>query len=344
MRELIAEDMKYVTENSNVDFNRFAGKSVFITGATGLLGRNLVYAFLYANKKLYKPIRVFAYVRNAEKAKTIFTPSDNLTFIVGDVTESINMADHVDYIIHCASQTSSKAFVQEPVETANTAFMGTFNMLKLAREKRVSSFVYLSSMEVYGSPITDGKIKEDHSTDLDPMKVRTCYPESKRMCESLCASFLSEYHVPAKVIRLCQTFGPGVIYQDGRVFAEFGRCVIENRDIVLRTKGNTKRNYLYTADAVTAILTILLDGAPGEAYNAANEETYCSIFEMAELVAKKCAHGSISVKVQEEDESKYGFAPMVYMNLDSTKLKTLGWSAEFDLLSMFERMIQSMRN
>ena len=75
-------------------------------------------------------------------------------------------------------------------------------------------------------------------------------------------------------------------YNDGRVFADFARCVIEKRDIILKTKGETKRSYLYTEDAVCAILTVMLNGESGQAYNVANEETYCSIYEMAQLVAK----------------------------------------------------------
>ena len=76
--------------------------------------------------------------------------------------------------------------------------------------------------------------------------------------------------MPTRIVRLTQTFGTGVSYNDGRVFAEFARCVIEQRDIILKTKGETKRSYLYTADAVTAILTVLLNGETGAAYNAAN--------------------------------------------------------------------------
>ena len=133
------------------------------------------------------------------------------------------------------------------------------------------------------------------------MKVRTSYPESKRMCESLCTAYASQYSVPVKVLRLTQTFGPGVRYDDGRVFAEFARCAIERRNIVLHTDGATRRSYLYTADAVSAILTVLLKGIAGEAYNAANEATFCSIREMAQLVCSECAGGKIGVEIQLEE-------------------------------------------
>ncbi len=250
---------------------------------------------------------------------------------------------NVDYIIHGASQTSSRAFIEEPIETITTALTGTKNMLEFARVNNVKGFVYLSSMEVYGSPLNDLKIDEKHGTNLDTMKVRSCYPESKRMCESLCASYSSEFGVPAKVVRLTQTFGPGVKYDDGRVFAEFARCAIERRNIVLKTKGETRRSYLYTEDAVNAILTVLYNGIPGQAYNAANEETYCSIYEMAKMVAGRFGDNSVKVLVEETNPEKLGYAPVLYMNLDTTKLHNLGWKAKFNLESMYQNMIEDMK-
>ena len=321
-----------------------SGKTVFITGATGLIGCALIKRLVTCGERMEDSPRVIALVRNLERAKYLFDypGAENIQFVVGDVSDSIEIGDKVDYIIHAASQTASKAFVELPVETIRTALNGTHNMLELAREKKVNGFVYLSSMEVYGSPASDEKIREDHGTNLNTMSVRSSYPEGKRICENLCTAYWSEYGVPAKVIRLTQTFGPGVRYHDSRVFAEFARCAIEKRDIVLHTKGETKRSYLYTEDAVDAILTVLLQGEPGEAYNAANEETYCSIYEMAHLVTNKCAEGQIAVRIQ-LDNAERGYAPELKMNLDTGKLRSLGWRPTKDLCNMFEKLISSMQ-
>ena len=154
----------------------------------------------------------------------------------------------------------------------------------------------------------------------------------------------SQYGVPSKVVRLTQTFGPGVQYNDGRVFAEFARCAIEGRNITLHTKGETKRSYLCTEDAVNAILTVLLKGQDGEAYNAANEDTYCSIYEMAKLVANECAGGKIKVVIEETDASTFGYAPTLHMNLDSKKIRHLGWEPKDGLLDMYSKMIDSMKS
>ena len=342
MNKIYREDMEYITKESNVNFAELKGKSILITGATGLIGRNLVTALVYANEQLNADIQIYTLVRNLTKAKAIFGENKGVNYIVGDITEKLSLNFSVDYIVHAASKTSSKAFVNEPVETIMTSFIGTRNVLEYARENQVDSFVYLSTMEVYGNPSTDEKISEKHQTNLDTMKVRSCYPESKRMCESLCACYAAEYAVPVKIARLTQTFGLGVNYNDGRVFAEFARCVIEKKNIVLHTKGETKRSYLYTADAITAILTLLLYGETGEAYNIANEITYCSIYEMATMIAEKCANNDIQVKLEIESEEKHGYAPVLHMNLDIAKLTNLGWNAKYNLIDMFNRMIVDM--
>lgn len=314
---------------------------ILVTGATGLVGSAIVKKLLEQGNN-----KVVALVRNSEKAEKVFADykTDNLEIMISDICDLKPKTIGIDYIIHAASQTSSKAFVNQPVETINTAIKGTTAILEFARVNPIKSFVYLSSMEVYGSPITDEKIYENHSTNLDTMAVRSCYPESKRMCENICTSYFSEYDVPVKIVRLTQTFGAGVAYNDGRVFAEFARCAIEGRNIILKTKGETKRNYLYLEDAVDAVLTVLLKGENGNAYNAANEDTYCSIYEMAKLVAEKCSDKKISVIIEEnEDIAKLGYAPTLKMNLSTEKLRSLGWKAKVGLSDMFEIMIQDMK-
>jgi nucleoside-diphosphate-sugar epimerase len=344
-KNFIAEDIEFISNSLNQYKTELVEKSFLVSGATGLIGFTLVSALLEFEKKNNCCIKIFALVRNEEKAKMMYANelcNDCLTFVVADIRDKIKVDSPIDFVIHTANQTSSRAFVEEPVETIETAITGTRNILNFAKKKKSASVVFLSTMEVYGTPATDDKILETQGTTLNTMEVRSSYPESKRLCESLCKAYASEYSVPVKVIRLTQTFGPGVSYHDGRVFAEFARCVIEKRNIVLKTKGETKRNYLYTADAALAIFAVLLRGQIGEAYNAANEETYCSIYEMAHLVAEECAKNEIQVVVQEQDISKFGYAPVLKMNLDTSKLKALGWNPSKGLKEMFLRLIGSL--
>ena len=300
------------------------GKRFFVTGATGLIGKNVV-AYLLQN--------------GAEVLALTRRPVENLNYILGTVEDLPEIPGDIDYIIHGASATASAYFVEHPVETIETAVLGTRNVLALAREKQVKGLVYLSSMEVYGYPEKGHKVTEDEAAGFDPTNPRNCYPISKQLCESMCCAYAKEYGVPARIVRLTQTFGPGVAYDDKRVFAEFARCAIEKKGIVLKTKGETERSYLYTGDAVQAILTVLIKGEIGEAYNAANPETYCSIAKMAELVAREYG---IGVCYKLNDIGKYGYANTLYMDLDVSKLETLGWKAKTGLKEAIERTIRGM--
>ncbi|MDE7083205.1 MAG: NAD(P)-dependent oxidoreductase [Clostridia bacterium] len=327
-----------------MDLTPFEGKKILITGASGLIGSALVKRLVSHKGK--KPVKVVALVRNEERARKTFSslPQENIEYLACDVCDLNAENSGVNYVIHAASKTASKDFVDKPVEVLSSSLKGTEKVLEFARANPVNGFVYLSSMEVYGTPSDDCKIFENSPTDIDPMKVRSSYPEGKRACECLCSAYAAEYGVPAKVVRLTQTFGEGVDYNDGRVFAELARCVIEGRDIILKTKGETKRNYIYIDDAVNAILTVLLQGKVGEAYNAANEETYCSVYDMACTVAERFGNGKVKVVISEgEDIAKLGYAPTLNMNLSTKKLQNLGWSASVDLVHSFEKMIEYMK-
>lgn len=344
----LQRDVEFISNSSCVPWEDFRSKSVLVTGATGLIGSLIVLALACRNRLFNQEIKIKALARNKKKAERVF---ENLLgrpgfeIVEGDVNASIEGAGEVDYIIHTASATSSKYFVTNPVETIATAIDGTRNVLELARRCKVKGFLYLSSLEVYGVP-AEGHVNmlESEAGYIDSMKVRSCYSEGKRMVECLCASYASEYGVPVKVARLGQTFGAGVPYEDNRVFAQFSRSAIEGVDIVLKTKGETLRNYCYTADAVTALLTILAKGNVSEAYNVANKNTAITIADMAQLVCRKFSNGKSNVVFDiAEDCAKLGYNPVVKICLDTNKLENLGWKAEYDLEQMFERTIESMK-
>ena len=324
---IIKEDIRVVSDTEFIEWDELKGATILVTGATGLIGASFIKSLNFANKKRNLGLKILGLVRNREKAEKRFeeiASGEMLRFVVGRVEELPEIVDPVDYILHAASQTASKEFVQHAVETINTSVLGTFNLLKFAKEKNVKGFVYLSSMEVYGYPEKGHKVTEDEVGALSPLDLRNSYPIAKMVSESMTCAYAAEYGVPAMICRLTQTFGPDVNYSDNRIFAYFGRCVNEKKNIVLKTNGETERCYLYTTDAVTAILTIMLKGEPGHAYNAADEATYCSIAEMAERVA---ADAGVEVEYDIQDEATNGFPQTLYMNLDTTALKELGWKS-----------------
>ena len=345
MENVLIDDFKRVAE-SDLPFEEFRNRSFLITGATGLIGSLLVRALLYCNRVHDLKLKIYAVVRNVEKARGIFgADTAELEYVVADLAgDEVEGSFDCDYVIHAAAVTTSKLMVSDPVGTIRTAIDGTEKLLELAVEKKAKSFVYISSMEVYGQPKTEGKTAEKDLGYIDIGTVRSCYPEGKRMCECLCNAYASQYGLNVKSARLAQTFGAGILPTENRVFAQFAKSAMNGEDIVLHTTGESEGNYVYTADAVRAILLLLVKGASGEAYNIANEESHTTIRNMAELVAEKIAGNVIRVVLDiPEDGSSLGYAPPVKMWLDASKMRALGWKPEVSLTDSYRRMIAYMK-
>lgn len=346
MKDILLEDLQMIAQ-SNVPFQEFQNTTILITGATGLIGSLLVKTLLFCNKFHNLDIRVFAVVRDQKKAEEIFQSGDKaLRYIIADFEkDDINIDVEIDYIIHAAAITTSKIMVENPVGTINTAVKGTSAMLELAVIKQIKSMVYISSMEVYGQPDDSvQKVKENDLGYIDLWNVRSSYPEGKRICECMCAAYASQFQVNVKSARLAQTFGPGILKSENRVFAQFAKSVLSGKDIVLRTTGNSEGNYVYTRDAVTAILLLLLRGESGQAYNVSNEASHTTIREMAELVAGKIGEKRIKVVMDiPEDGSNKCYAAPVKLWMDSSKMRKLGWVPEVGLEEAYCRMIEWMK-
>lgn len=318
----------------------FKNKSFFITGATGLVGSVLVKALAFANDHYDLKNRIVAQVRNPQKAKKVFDGYEGITYCVGDVRDIISYPGNVDYVIHAASETKSKNMIDFPVETLWTALSGAKNLLDFACEKKIKKMVFLSSMEAFGSVDGNQRTSEEKLGYIDLRKVRSCYPESKRMIENMCVCYSSEYGVPVTIARLAQTFGAGVSSEDTRVFAQFAHSAMTGEDIVLHTAGTSCGNYVYTADAATAIFTLLKKGISGECYTVANETSSMRIKDMAELVANCVADGKIRVVVDIPADKQFGYAPDVKLKLDASKLKSLGWKPQINLEESYKRLIK----
>ncbi|MCD7762746.1 MAG: NAD-dependent epimerase/dehydratase family protein [Lachnospiraceae bacterium] len=356
---ILQADLERIADSELVDWERLRGKRVLVTGATGLIGSLLARGLICASVKRSLAIRVTALARNPEKGKAVLGAflEDGLELAKGDILSPVTVDGEVDFIFHCASVTASKDFVDRPVETIQTTLKGTEHLLELAREKNVQSMVYLSSMEIYGTPDmqsyekipadpvqTAAVMREDTYGNIDPLKVRSSYSEGKRMAEGLCAAYAHEYGVPVKTARLAQTFGAGIPNTENRVFAQFARSILNGEDIVLHTDGSKAHCYCYTTDAVLGLLTVLLRGENGQAYNISNEETYSTIRGMAEmLILNHPLSGSRLVFDIPEDAGQYGYAPTSRMLICSEKLRKLGWKAEVGLPEMFERLMGSMQ-
>lgn len=337
-KQILTEDVKTFAECFELS-ELLRGKSFLITGATGLIGSVMTKCLLALNRKENLGIKVIAVVRSLDKAKSVF--ADEFSDIVfkdlslNEINASSISAD-VDYIVHLASPTASKYFVEHPVETLRTAIEGTTAVLEYAKEAGVKGMVYASSLEVYGSNDTDEWIDENFQGYVNPVEVRSSYNLGKRAAECLCHSYAAEYNVPVMMARFTQVFGAGVSESENRVFAQFARSAIACTDIEVHTQGLSAKPYCYTTDAISAMLYILLKGQHGEAYNVADKDSFISIRDMAYMLRDNF-NPSISVRICPKENQ--GYAPQTRLRLSTKKIESLGWKPKYNLHQMFERLL-----
>lgn len=310
-----------------------------VTGATGLIGTALVKRLAAKKVKLVCP------VRSIEKAKSLFEPlvSSCVDWIETPIEDFLReLSDDYDYIIHCASPTASKYFVEHPVETMRFNIDTTVSILDYAKSNTLKGIIYLSSLESYGTILEDtNAITEDVQGYVNPMETRSSYNVAKRTCESLCHAYAEEYEVPVKVVRLTQTISPYISESDMRVFAQFARHAAKGEDIELHTDGTAARQYIHIEDAVDAILCVLQNGLPGEVYNAAREDSYISVRDMAQFVQENFnPTGKVFFHLRDD----MGYAPTTKLRLSTEKLRGLGWDAKYGLYDMFDHLISRLKN
>ena len=331
--------------HSTVNYRKLFHKSVLVTGATGLIGSFLVDLLLHINQQKNAGIQVYARARSEETLCTRFASvreMPELHFVVQDVTEPLQFKERVDYIVHAAGDSFPSAFREHPVETMTPAVLGTWQLLQYAKEAGIEKFLYLSSGEVYGK--SAGGVKaftETKTGDIDSMDVRSCYPIAKRCAETLCVSFTEQYGVPTVIVRLSHTYGANVSVRDNRVTVQFMKNAVAGQDIVLHSPGKQLRSYTYVADCVSGLLTVMLNGTSGEAYNIANTASRVTIAEFAGIVAEKL--GRQCIYEQPTDSEKKELTPIEYAVLASDKLEGLGWVGRYNISTGIEHMLEIAR-
>lgn len=338
MNSILKQDLEEIIHTSIIDWNKLQDKSILVTGATGLIGSILVKSLLLKNKQDNLNSKVFLVVRNLDEANEIFENEDSINYIVSDIKDYEPKALNIDYIIHGASPTKSRFFIEKPVETMDISIIGTKKILEQAKICNVKSMVYLSSMEMYGV-LDSNDVQEDVQGFIDPLNIRSSYSQSKRICELYSYSYYDEYNVPVKIARIAQTFGAGISSKESRVFKVFADSILKQQDIILKSEGSSSINFSYTTDTVIGILCILLNGKNGEAYNLVSNATNMTILDSAKWLAQKYGKGLVNVKIQ-ISKKNFGFAPNNNMILNNKKIKSIGWRPKYDLKQGYDRLLK----
>lgn len=328
---------------ADLPWDEFDGRTILVAGANGFLPAAIVETLLALALRSAPRLKVIALVRSRENALRRFAAHlghPALSLKVADVSQPFDVEGPVDMIVHAASQASPRYYGVDPVGTALPNVVGTHNLLELARRKGASRFLYLSSSEVYGAVDSRRKpISEIDFGPLDPAALRACYAESKRMGETLCIGYGAQHDIDCVIARPFHTYGPGMRLDDGRVFADFVRDLVEGRDIVLNSDGAAERAFCYLADATRAFLTLLLKGEKSRAYNVGNSRAVVSIRELATTLTGLYPEKGLSARFASPQKG-YLASSVARSAPDTARLETLGWRPQTGIEDGFRRTIE----
>lgn len=309
------------------------GKCLLVSGASGLIGSCLVDAVMKRNSMETLDCKVIAIGRNAKRAQERFAEywdSPLFSFVTQDINLPFSLPGKIDYVVHLASNTHPVSYATEPVETIMTNITGLQNMLELARSCGAERFAFASSNEVYGQNKGDVEFfDESYCGYIDCNTLRAGYPESKRCGEALCQAYARQYGMDVVIPRFTRCFGPTLLPSDTKALSQFLRNAVKGEDIVLKSDGSQYYSYIYVCDAVSALLTVLLKGESGHAYNISDKAFDVTLKDLAQKIAD-IAGTKVVFRLPDEVE-KAGFSTATKARLSSDKLKSLCWAVNWSL-------------
>ena len=313
----------------NLPWENFSGKTIAVSGATGMIGSFLIDVLMRKNAVDNLGYNVIAFGRNIKKAQARlpYFANDSFAFEEGSVTSpGYRVSRPADYVLHLASSTHPRQYASDPIGTIRANVDGLQNLHEYASDCG-ARLLFASSVEVYGQNRGDvERFGEDYCGEIDCNTLRACYNESKRLGEAMCQAYRSQKGVDAVIARIARVYGPTLLPDDSKALSQFMHRALAGENVVLKSEGTQRFSYLHVADVVSGLLSVLLCGADGEAYNLADENSDITLKDLAALVAKA---GNVDVVFDLPDaEEAAGYSKTTLALMDGTKAhEKLGWTA-----------------
>lgn len=342
---LYQDDLNYIA-NLELPWEKLQNKSILISGATGLIGSAFIDVLMTKN---YDGLNctIFALGRNAQKAKERFSKwirDKRFNFISHDINKPLiqNNLNTIDFVIHMASNTHPIQYSSDPIGTITTNIIGLRNMLEFAVDHQTTRFAFISSNEIYGENRGDVEhFDENYCGYINSNTMRAGYPESKRCGEALCQAYIVQNGLDVVIPRLTRSYGPTMLKSDTKAISQFINKAIAGEDIVLKSAGTQFYSYTYVFDVVSGLLTVLLNGACGEAYNVADIASDVRLNDLANIIAEYVGT-SVVYEIPDTLEAA-GYSKATKARLNGNKLKALGWKPRYDMRTGLSRTIDILR-
>ncbi|MGN0835458.1 MAG: NAD-dependent epimerase/dehydratase family protein [Candidatus Spyradosoma sp.] len=341
---LYLKSVERVARSEFLDFSAFRGKTFFVTGATGLIGKTFVDVLRFLNAREGFGAKIFALTRDAAAARERFADfgadSGEIVFVEQDARERVPEEISADYWICGASNTHPVAYGSDPLGTIEINIEGVKNLIAAARRSLRSRSVFLSSCEIYGEN-REGKnaFSEKDCGYIDCNTMRACYTEAKRLCECFFQIARAKAGLDFVTVRPSRIFGPTLLSSDSKASSQFLRNALAGENIVLKSAGTQLFSYTYTPDCVAGIFAALSKGESGEAYNVASEPMRLRDF------AETCAGfaGTRVVFELPEGVEKAGYSVVQNSIFGTEKLRALGWREQWTLREAIAETLAILR-
>ena len=301
-----------------------------ITGGAGFIGSHLTKKLLNLDEEV---ICLDNYFTGRKSNVNSYLKNPNFELIRHDVTEPIQL--EVDKIWHLACPASPIHYQFNPIKTTKTSFMGTYNMLGLA--KRVGAKILLASTsEVYGNP-EEHPQKETYHGSVNTIGLRSCYDEGKRIAETLCSDYQRMHDVDIRIIRIFNTYGPYMRSDDGRVISNFIVQALQNQTLTIFGNGKQTRSFCYVDDLINGMI-LLMESNYKKPVNIGNPNEF-SIFELAELIKEL-----VNPKAKFEFKELPMDDPIQRKPSIELARELLGWEPQIELKEGLNKTIEWFKN